>query len=83
MDGVLDDPVYDQVPAAGGFLQQEPNEGASASESTRVWVFYDAENLYIAADLEHPGPLMAGEMRRDHMRIGWNDSFQIVLDTLL
>jgi hypothetical protein len=81
VDGVLDDPVYDQVPAAGGFLQQEPNEGAPASEDTRVWVFYDAENLYIAADLEHPGPLMAGEMRRDHMRIGWNDSFQIVLDT--
>ena len=24
---------------------------------------------------------MAGEMRRDHMSIGWNDSFQIVLDT--
>ena len=81
VDGVLDDPVYDQVPAAGGFLQQEPNEGAPASESTRVWVFYDAENLYIAADLEHPGPLMAGEMRRDHMRIGWNDSLQVVLDT--
>ena len=81
VDGVLDDPVYDQVPAAGGFLQQEPNEGAPASESTRVWVFYDAENLFIAADLEHPGPLMAGEMRRDHMRIGWNDSLQIVLDT--
>ena len=81
VDGVLDDPVYDQVPAAGGFLQQEPNEGAPASEDTRVWVLYDAENLYIAADLEHPGPLMAGERRRDHMSIGWNDSFQIVLDT--
>ena len=83
VDGVLDDPVYEQVPAAGGFLQQEPNEGAPASESTRVWVFYDAENLYIAADLEeeHADELMASEMRRDHMRIGWNDSLQIVLDT--
>ena len=81
VDGVLDDPVYDQVPAADGFLQQEPIEGAPASESTRVWVLYDAENLYIAADLEHPGPLMAGEMRRDHMNIGWNDSLQVVLDT--
>jgi len=81
VDGVLDDPVYDQVPAAGGFLQQEPNEGAPASEDTRVWVLYDAENLYIAADLEHPGPLMAGERRRDHMNIGWNDSFQVILDT--
>ena len=81
VDGVLDDPVYDQVPAADGFLQQEPDEGAPASESTRVWVLYDAENLYIAAEMEHSERLMAGEMRRDHMSIGWNDSFQIVLDT--
>ncbi len=83
VDGVLDDPVYDQVPAAGGFLQQEPDEGAPASESTRVWVLYDADNLYIAAELEeeHPERLMASEMRRDHRSIGWNDSFQIVLDT--
>ena len=83
VDGVLDDPVYDQVPAADGFLQQEPNEGAPASEDTRVWVLYDAENLYIAARLEedHPELLMASEMRRDHRSIGWNDSFQIVLDT--
>ena len=83
VDGVLDDPVYDQVPAAAGFLQQEPNEGAPASESTRVWVLYDADNLYIAAELEeeHPERLMASEMRRDHRSIGWNDSFQIVLDT--
>ena len=83
VDGVLDDPVYEQVPAADGFLQQEPNEGAPASESTRVWVFYDADSLYIAADLEeeHPERLMASEMRRDHRSIGWNDSFQFVLDT--
>ena len=83
VDGVLDDPVYEQVPAADGFLQQEPDEGAPASESTRVWVFYDADSLYIAADLEeeHPERLMASEMRRDHRSIGWNDSFQLVLDT--
>ena len=83
VDGVLDDPVYDQVPAAEGFLQQEPNEGAPASESTRVWVLYDAENLYIAAELqeEHADELTASEMRRDHMSIGWNDSLQVIIDT--
>ncbi len=83
VDGVLDDPVYDQAPAADGFVQQEPDEGAPASESTRVWVFYDADSLYIAAELEelHPGRLMAREMRRDHRSIGWNDSFQVILDT--
>ncbi len=82
VDGVLDDPAYDQAPSASGFLQQEPLEGAPASEETRVWVFYDADSLYIAADLEQdPESLMAAEMRRDHRNIGWSDSLLVVLDT--
>ena len=56
VDGVLDDPVYDQIPAAEGFLQQEPDEGAPVSESTRVWVLYDADSLYVAAELEEDHP---------------------------
>ena len=83
VDGVLDDPVYDQVPAADGFTQQEPNEGAPVTESTRVWVFYDADSLYVAAELEehHPELLMANEMRRDQRNIDWGDSFSVILDT--
>ena len=82
VDGVLDDPVYDQVPAADGFVQQEPNEGAPVSESTRVWVLYDADSLYIAAELTgDPELLMANEMRRDQRNIDWGDSFSVILDT--
>jgi len=83
VDGVLDDPVYDQVPAADGFTQQEPIEGAPASESTRVWVFYDDDSLYVAAELaeDHPELLMANEMRRDQRNIHWGDSFSVVIDT--
>ena len=83
VDGVLDDPVYDQAPAAGGFLQQEPIEGAPVSQGTRVWVLYDADSLYVAAALEESEPerLRASEMRRDHRNIGWNDSFSVILDT--
>ena len=83
VDGVLDDPVYDQVPAAEGFVQQEPDEGSPVSESTRVWVLYDADSLYVAAEMEqqHPELLMANEMRRDNRNIGWGDSFSVILDT--
>ena len=83
VDGVLDDPVYDQVPAAEGFTQQEPDEGAPVSEATRVWVLYDADSLYVAADLEedHPDEFMTNEMRRDNRNIGWGDSFSVILDT--
>ena len=83
VDGVLDDPVYEQVPAAEGFVQQEPDENAPVSESTRVWVLYDADSLYIAADLEehHSDLFMTNEMRRDQRNIGWGDSFSVILDT--
>ena len=83
MDGVLDDPVYAEVPPAEGFLQQEPIEGAPVSEGTRVWVLYDADSLYVAAELDHEPsePPLASEMRRDHRNIGWNDSFSVILDT--
>ena len=83
VDGVLDDPVYGQVPAAEGFVQQEPDEGAAASEGTRIWVLYDTDSLYIAAELEeaHPERLMANEMRRDQRNIDWGDSFSVIIDT--
>ena len=82
VDGVLDDPVYDEVPAAEGFLQQEPLEGAPVSEPTRVWVFYDRDSLYVSADLEQRRDrIIGGEMRRDHRNIGWQDSFSVILDT--
>ncbi|MDE2710820.1 MAG: DUF5916 domain-containing protein [Acidobacteriota bacterium] len=82
VDGVLDDPVYDQIPAAEGFVQQEPDEGAAVSEATRVWVLYDADSLYIAAELTgDPELLMANEMRRDQRNIDWGDSFSVIIDT--
>ncbi|MDE2659101.1 MAG: DUF5916 domain-containing protein [Acidobacteriota bacterium] len=82
VDGVLDDPVYDQVPAADGFTQQEPDAGAPVSESTRVWVLYDADSLYIGAELTgDPELLMANEMRRDQRNIDWGDSFSVIIDT--
>ncbi len=83
VDGLLDDPVYDEIPAAEGFTQQEPDEGQPPSEGTRIWVFYDESSLYVSAELEeaHPERIMANEMRRDQRNIDWGDSFSVVLDT--
>ena len=43
IDGRLDEAVYGEVPAISGFIQNEPMEGAPASEKTEVWVFYDRD----------------------------------------
>src|SRR5256885_10827074 len=34
VDGLLKDPIYSQVPAIGDFVQQEPHEGAPATDPT-------------------------------------------------
>jgi hypothetical protein len=47
LDGIVDDPEWTAVEPAASFIQQEPNEGAVASERTEVRFAFDDENLYI------------------------------------
>jgi hypothetical protein len=49
VDGVLSEEVWRSAPPATGFRQQEPEEGAPASQRTEVRFAYDAEALYIGA----------------------------------
>ncbi len=83
LDGVLDDAVWQQASVIDEFVQQEPEEGAPATERTEVLILYDAKHLYIgvrAYDSE-PNGIVSTEMRRDSNRILDEDSFQIILDT--
>ena len=84
LDGVLDEPAYRTVPALDDFIQQEPNEGAPASERTEAWVLFDATNIYIAArvwDSAPPSAWVANEMQRDTPQLRENDSFWVAFDT--
>ena len=83
LDGALDDGVYEDVAAVSGFIQQVPNNGAAPTELTEVWLFYDDENIYVAARCwdSEPEALVANDMRRDSFTIIRNDNFQVVFDT--
>ncbi len=85
IDGVLDDSVWGVAPVIDAFVQQEPNEGAPATERTEVRVLYDASNLYLGvlAFDSSPEGVIATEMRRDADRILEEDSFQLILDTFM
>jgi hypothetical protein len=48
VDGRLDDSVWARVPVASGFIQQQPNAGAPASQRTEARVAFDAQNVYVA-----------------------------------
>jgi hypothetical protein len=83
IDGVLDEAVWRDAAMIDSFTQQEPSDGAPASERTEVLVLYDAEHLYVgvrAFDSSASG-VIATEMRRDSARLLDEDSFQIILDT--
>ncbi len=84
LDGILDEPVYEVVPAISDFVQQMPVEGAPASERTDAWIMFDAANIYIAGrvwDSAPPSAWVANEMQRDTPQLRENDSFWVALDT--
>ena len=85
IDGVLDDQAWGQAALIDEFVQQEPLEGAPATERTEVRVLYDGANLYIGvlAFDSSPERVTATEMRRDGSQITNEDSFQIILDTFM
>ena len=82
VDGLLDEAVYQAVPAFGDFIQLVPKNGAPATEPTDVWVMFDGDNMYVAArcwDSAPPSQWVANEMRRD---LGsQNDVFGVLFDT--
>jgi hypothetical protein len=83
VDGRLDDAVYSRVPGISGFIQQDPDEGAPATEKTEVWVLYDDRNIYVAGRCwdSHPERMVATEMRRDHFGIFNNENLAVIFDT--
>ena len=85
IDGRLDEDVYRSIRAIDGFIQQEPSEGAPASEPTEAWILFDEQNLYVSARCwdSQPEREVLTEMRRDQNNITQNESFTAVFDTFL
>jgi hypothetical protein len=83
LDGRLDDPVYQQVPSFGDFIQSDPDEGVPATEQTDVWVMFDDTRIYVSARLwdSQPQRMVANEMRRDQFNLINNENFAVALDT--
>jgi len=84
IDGQLDEEMYAVTPPIDGFIQQLPVEGVPATEPTEVWIFFDQDNLYIAARCHDSQPerIAANELRRDNNNIFLvNDNISVAIDT--
>ena len=82
VDGLVTDPQWENAEPFTGFIQQEPDNGAPATERTEVRLLLSHTTLYvgiIAFDRE-PERVLVSESRRDG-DLNESDSVQIVLDT--
>ncbi len=82
IDGLLDEPAWSLVQPATDFRQQQPNEGAPASERTEVRVLFDDKSIYFGirafdSDAKH---INARELVRD-AGFSNDDTVAILLDT--
>lgn len=74
IDGLLNDPAWEQVPWGGGdFRQVNPNAGDGASVQTTFKILYDEKNLYIAFRNLDPEPskIVKRMSRRDGFEGDW------------
>ncbi|MXY23256.1 MAG: carbohydrate binding family 9 domain-containing protein [Acidobacteria bacterium] len=83
IDGDLDEEIYEQVQSMSDFIQNDPVEGAPATERTEVWLLFDDDNVYVVARCweTRPDRIVANEMRRDNFRVVRDDNFAWSFDT--
>jgi hypothetical protein len=83
IDGALDEAPYRDVPAISDFIQQEPAEGAAATDKTEIWLFFDDQNIYVGARMweSEPGRRVTSDLRRDSFNMYNNDHLAVMFDT--
>lgn len=81
IDGVLDEPVWANLPAYDEFVVIEPDTLVDTSHATRVRVFYDETGLYFGVDMDQPPETLIARLSgRDNRGLN-RDSINITLDT--
>ena len=83
IDGRLDDAVWRDAIHLTEFVQQNPVEGAPASEETDVWIAYDTQNIYIAVHAHYSDPGIMRANRIDRDQAFEDDNISIYFDTFL
>lgn len=85
VDGRLQEGVWSEATAHTDWYQQRPNEGASPSQATAMWIVHDDEALYLAARLQERNPdhIAARTLQRDSydLEAGNQDAVALILDT--
>ena len=83
IDGVLDDVVWQTAARLTEFTQQQPLDGAPATEETDVYVAYDSDKLYFGFHVHYRDPSIMRANRVERDRAMMDDLMTVYLDTFL
>ena len=84
LDGRLDEVAWGRAEPATDFIQIDPDNGASATEPTEVYILFSENSMYMGVVLydSEPDQLRGNTMQRD-ATLGADDRFMWVFDTYL
>ena len=82
IDGVLNEPDWQNAKPLDKFIQVEPDAGKPMTEPMAVRILYDQENIYFGFTCTDSdiSKLVANEMRRDSRELYNNDNVFLILD---
>ena len=73
LDGIFDEPIWNQVEWSTGFEENEPDNGAKATQETAFKILYDDKFLYVAYQCfdTEPDSIVSRMSRRDGFEGDW------------
>ncbi len=83
IDGRLDDTIWLNAPVINTFVQEEPIEGAAATEQTEVRVAYDSEKLYFGIYAHYADVGLRRVNRSDRDKLDNDDTVTVTLEPFL
>ena len=83
IDGRLDDAVWRNAVQVTDFVQQQPLEGAPATEETDVFIAYDSQNIYFAFHAHYSDPSIMRANRVDRDQAFRDDKISVYFDPFL
>ena len=83
IDGVLDEPIWQNVEPIRQLYQIQPDQGDPATEQSEIRILYDDKKLYFGFVFFDSGmdKIVANDMRRDSSGLRSNDYGFLLLDT--
>lgn len=80
LDGILDEPVYQQQTPAKDFVQLQPYNGKPSFQPSEAYFFYDQTAIYVGAMLYDSAPDSIFNFLTERDNIGMSDYFGVYLD---